>query len=569
MIYTKYHYVNQRTGAMNRLKRIIAICLVFTLIPVAMYYDTVTVKAAGSGEFRDEILDVTFELRRVLNNEYDEMIKYVKREAYDNDYDYTMTMQDFFEKGNPIRELDFVKMVAAYMSISKNYKGDFSVSKVPFISCECTQVAISYTLPTKVPVYKKVSGLDRYELYGYKTITTEETMPKYEKTTGNMYKKVGTCVVKPDTEDLNYGSTDFFTMEVDEFFKYFKLENDSKVKKDYQDYIKKIEAVTSSTEIGQNILAKVPDSLNAEDLVDTSGMTKARANVIKVAEALVGQIPYEWGGKSSSVGYDETWWTFNDKDGLQKGLDCSGFIQWVFRTAGYPEEICSNLLSTGRTIKGGFEEIKKDELKPGDVGLLNKTDKNHIGIYAGDGRFIHCSSAAGTVVCAEYNFNVFYRIIDDNDDYKPFDPLAKYTKDRELVTKYGKGSYDCSEEDVYLLAQLIYDEARGEGLNGWVAVGEVIKNRVDSDRFPNTVKEVITAKGQFTNGNKLSGIKPTSEMISVARETLSGRMKILDNKNVLFFRNPSITSGIAATSKVDWGTYKYFNAVGHHAFYTL
>ena len=47
------------------------------------------------------------------------------------------------------------------------------------------------------------------------------------------------------------------------------------------------------------------------------------------------------------------------------------------------------------------------------------------------------------------------------------------------------------EGDRYLLANLIYCEAGGEPYEGQVAVAAVILNRVDSDNFPNTIKEVI------------------------------------------------------------------------------
>src|SRR5690625_3991404 len=40
------------------------------------------------------------------------------------------------------------------------------------------------------------------------------------------------------------------------------------------------------------------------------------------------------------------------------------------------------------------------------------------------------------------------------------------------------------------LAEAMYFEARGEGLAGQVAVGEVILNRVDSSRYPNSVCDV-------------------------------------------------------------------------------
>src|SRR5689334_20279269 len=48
-----------------------------------------------------------------------------------------------------------------------------------------------------------------------------------------------------------------------------------------------------------------------------------------------------------------------------------------------------------------------------------------------------------------------------------------------------------SDADVHLLAQLINAEAKGESFEGKVAVGDIVLNRVKSDKFPNTIRGVI------------------------------------------------------------------------------
>lgn len=55
-----------------------------------------------------------------------------------------------------------------------------------------------------------------------------------------------------------------------------------------------------------------------------------------------------------------------------------------------------------------------------------------------------------------------------------------------------------SEEDVRLMAMAVYGEARGEPYIGQVAVAAVILNRVQDDRFPNTVAGVIFEPRAFT-----------------------------------------------------------------------
>lgn len=52
--------------------------------------------------------------------------------------------------------------------------------------------------------------------------------------------------------------------------------------------------------------------------------------------------------------------------------------------------------------------------------------------------------------------------------------------------------------DLTCLAQAIYFEARGEPLDGQLAVGAVIVNRTNSDRYPADYCSVVTQRGQFS-----------------------------------------------------------------------
>jgi cell wall-associated NlpC family hydrolase len=68
------------------------------------------------------------------------------------------------------------------------------------------------------------------------------------------------------------------------------------------------------------------------------------------------------------------------------GLDCSGFVQLVFKDA------VGKLLP--RTAKEQSEignVINKNELKPGDLVFFNTMRRafSHVGIYLGDNRFLH------------------------------------------------------------------------------------------------------------------------------------------------------------------------------------
>ena len=59
-----------------------------------------------------------------------------------------------------------------------------------------------------------------------------------------------------------------------------------------------------------------------------------------------------------------------------------------------------------------------------------------------------------------------------------------------------KPSY--TQEELDLMAAIIECEAGGESYEGKIAVGAVIMNRINSDRFPNTLEEVVYQRGQFS-----------------------------------------------------------------------
>ncbi|MDO5529897.1 MAG: cell wall hydrolase [Paracoccus sp. (in: a-proteobacteria)] len=74
------------------------------------------------------------------------------------------------------------------------------------------------------------------------------------------------------------------------------------------------------------------------------------------------------------------------------------------------------------------------------------------------------------------------------------------------------------------LAEALYFEARGEGVNGQRAVAEVILNRVDSRQFPSSVCGVVNQRGQFTyrRGLPMSNRAAAARANSIAAEFLNG-----------------------------------------------
>lgn len=82
--------------------------------------------------------------------------------------------------------------------------------------------------------------------------------------------------------------------------------------------------------------------------------------------------PYVWGGRGPATGFD-----------------CSGLVSYVYREA------------AGLPVKGSSADLGKKSrpidrthLQPGDLVFFNTlgTRHSHVGIYVGDGRFVHASN---------------------------------------------------------------------------------------------------------------------------------------------------------------------------------
>lgn len=79
------------------------------------------------------------------------------------------------------------------------------------------------------------------------------------------------------------------------------------------------------------------------------------------------------------------------------GLDCSGFVQLVFKDA-----VGLILPRTAREQSQMGNNVDKTELKPGDLVFFNTMRHafSHVGIYLGDNRFLH-SPRSGSEVRVE------------------------------------------------------------------------------------------------------------------------------------------------------------------------
>lgn len=93
------------------------------------------------------------------------------------------------------------------------------------------------------------------------------------------------------------------------------------------------------------------------------------------AESLLG-IPYQWGGESPV-----------------EGFDCSGLVHYVYAQEGIQMPRLAN-----HQFEQG-ESISRSRLQPGDLVFFSISGSivDHVGIYAGDERFIHAPRTGRTV----------------------------------------------------------------------------------------------------------------------------------------------------------------------------
>src|SRR5262249_8485812 len=97
--------------------------------------------------------------------------------------------------------------------------------------------------------------------------------------------------------------------------------------------------------------------------------------IVGIAEGMLGK-PYRFGG-----------------DDPKSGFDCSGLVFYSYERLGI------KVPRTAGDQRRAAEHVKKSNLEPGDLVFFrsSKGKVDHVGIYAGDGRFIHAPNAGKPV----------------------------------------------------------------------------------------------------------------------------------------------------------------------------
>lgn len=115
-------------------------------------------------------------------------------------------------------------------------------------------------------------------------------------------------------------------------------------------------------------------------------------------------------------------------------------------------------------------------------------------------------------------------------------------------------------DDLYWLSHIINAESGNQPLEGKLAVGTVIMNRLNNAAFPNTIQGVVSAPNQFTPYRTGTiYMEPNAESVIAAKLCLEGAR---EGGNSLYFVNPR-------TSPNSWASQNrpYVTTIGAHAFF--
>lgn len=103
----------------------------------------------------------------------------------------------------------------------------------------------------------------------------------------------------------------------------------------------------------------------------------------------------------------------------------------------------------------------------------------------------------------------------------PEEPFI-YVEEEEPYVEPRYPEFNLTEEELELLACMVWVEAQGESVEGQQAVAEVVLNRLAADNFPDTLKAVIYAQNQFGSTPFLEDAEPTQTQYEAIERALNG-----------------------------------------------
>lgn len=263
------------------------------------------------------------------------------------------------------------------------------------------------------------------------------------------------------------------------------------------------------------------------------GVSGTRDEIVTFARSMVGKISYYFGGKPSGPNYEDnnfgTTVKADHKGRDKRGLDCSGFVDFVFW------HVTGENFGLGNTseIRDQYStEISYDDLKPGDIGFLDKSGSGtnqHVGIYVGkdsSGKdiWIDCNASNGVQEHNTGEFKVYYRpkILDGTDDSN--------TNTCESSTgAFSCKTYNLSSSELNGLASIAYAEQGS--VEGAKAEASLMANRYELDNSSRSLYDYVYDGGKK---NWWSASSKTDVNKAPKKEVVDGVKDVLVNGNRSF-----------------------------------
>lgn len=181
---------------------------------------------------------------------------------------------------------------------------------------------------------------------------------------------------------------------------------------EYLELYRTLIGITQPSGLSVAEIAQIKASLPAD-------LSIMQNDIVGASLSLVGKVNYFWGGKSTAIGWDNRWGTSmevtapgSSTTGTVRpfGLDCSGFVAWVYVNAGVPTDKIADAFGTNTSTQWKFSEpIAWNEAQIGDLAFFavpGTTKYNHVGIIISIGsngqyQVVHCASSKNQVVLGD------------------------------------------------------------------------------------------------------------------------------------------------------------------------
>lgn len=406
---------------------------------------------------QDSYAALSASVSAVVEQGYDAALQEVEDIIQSGGYDEELSMEALNDLAKSASGFDAAYVLAAY-SVSQEQQNTSEADMLaklntaipdlfPVTSAEKKEEQV---IPVRYPLYKSVSvtvvvstqtgsgGRVQYQTgtrtyytpAGMAETTSKMTVPAYRSVMvtlpvysgGNIvgtrnavyYTPDGTTSVVPRSKTVSYVECTIHPFDQTAVLDAFGIDPDEP----YGEFgISCGEAVANMAVALKQTLAYAPGNGRVPPLSDVEltafvsrqNCNATRKEILSTALSLVGKVPYFWGGKSDA-GWNDEWNTpklvtaagDSTSGTIQPyGLDCSGFTDWVFKTA-----LGVSLYQGSWNQWDNTYAITEEELLPGDLGFMaapGTVPVNHVLIYAGVGEngeqmWVHCTGGSGVVL---------------------------------------------------------------------------------------------------------------------------------------------------------------------------